>query len=1134
MPPGSRFCPACGESLYRACHACGAEQPAAASFCSVCGVALQPGARRGGAAIDHEERRVVTILFADLAGSTALGERIDPEDLRALQSELYTLMDDEVVRFGGTTEKFAGDAILAVFGVPQAHEDDPERAVRSALAIRARFGAFAGRVASAHGGEVGIRLGVETGDVVAGRDAVSRGELMVTGDVVNVAARLQQLAAPGEILVGERAHAATQRAIAYGGRRSLDAKGKSEPVPAWDAHAALAGGGREARGPFVGRGDELELLRLAASRVVRERRPQLVTVFGHAGVGKSRLVAEFAAALDGRARVLTGRCVPYGDGITYLPLAEVAAAVAGIREDEPAEAAVAKLERTVAETVPAEQRATVTEALGWTMGLALPGRSSGLWPGGEARAALHDAWTAYLTLLGREGLLVLVIEDVHWASEPLLDLLEHLSAGLEDTAVLVICPSRPELLDLRPSWGTGRLDVSAVTLGRLTDADSEGLLRALLGSSELPDEVADRILQPAEGNPFYLEEMLAMLVERGAIARRNGDWVATDALAETSVPDSIHGVIAARLDLLEAAEREALRRCSVMGRAFWPSAVGVDEELVAGLGRRTLVSESVESAFSGRREFVFKHALTHEVAYATLPRYERGELHRRVAEWLAEAVPDRQAETTELIAFHFDEALRWGDETEGLRGRAYAAALSAGDAAFRRGTPGAARRLLGRALELAASPTERAPALVLGASVEIHEAQYARALEQLTEVVATAGAEDDAQLLADALGLRARASWLQGHWTAALEAAETAVASLDGEAESPSLARALGRLGQLQMLRALPTAEATSLEAIEVARRTGERAAEANARINLFTALANRGHLPEAHEIAEAVDLARAAGAHDEAIRAVVNYLWAASLVRPLDAVERFVQEIAPSLERGLAAEQYGYYLELSLGTLVYVPTGRWAAADAVLAQGEPTVATNRLVWLWLVTGLALRRGDLDLVDHHLPELRRNALATEEPQRIVPMVGVALPRAVIAGDRADARRLAEIVLGLRATQFSFSAPSLSVVRGLVALGDRDALERLVEAFRTAPDETRIVTDTALSAVAGLEGRHDDAAAALLAVEQTLRALDRHYDAACVAVDRAAMLERAGDASTAADVRAGADAMLGPLGCRYPY
>ena len=718
----------------------------------------------------------------------------------------------------------------------------------------------------------------------------------------------------------------------------------------------------------------------------------------------------------------------------------MAGTLAGIREDEPAEAAVAKLGRAVAETVPAEQRATVTEALGWTMGLSLPGRSAGLGSGGEARAALHEAWRTYLTLLGREGLLVLVIEDVHWASEPLLDLLEHLSAGLEDTAVLLVCPARPELLDLRPSWGTGRLDVSAVTLGRLTDADSEGLLRALLGASEIPDEVAARILQPADGNPFYLEEMLAMLVERGAIARRDGGWVATEALSETSVPDSIHGVIAARLDLLEAAEREALRRCSVMGRVFWPSAVGVDEDARGGAraphSRLRVPRLGVLRAPRVR----FKHALTHEVAYATLPRYERGELHRRAAEWLAEAVPDRQAETTELIAFHFDEALRWGDEAEGLRERAYAAALSAGDSAFRRGTPGAARRLLGRALELAATPVERAPALVLAAHVEIHEAQYERALEHLAEAVRTAGSEGDVQLLADALGLRARASWLRGHWTAALEAAETAVASLDGEPESPSLARALGRLAQLQMLRALPSAEATSLEAIEIAQRTGERAAEANALINLFTARSNRGLLPEAGEVAAVVDLARAAGAHDEATRAVVNYLWAASVVRPLAGVEQFVSNMTPSLERGLAAEQYGYYLELSLGALVYVPTGRWDAADDVLAHGEPSVATNRLVWLWLVTGLALRRGDLELVDHHLPELRASALASEEPQRIVPMVGVALPRAVVAGDRKDASSLAQIVLGLRPSQYSLSAPALAAVRGLAALGDREALE----------------------------------------------------------------------------------------------
>ncbi len=319
--------------------------------------------------------------------------------------------------------------------------------------------------------------------------------------------------------------------------------------------------------PFIGREDEIALLRLAANRVARERSPQLVTVFGQAGVGKSRLVSEFVAELEG-ARVLVGRCVPYGDGITYLPLAEVAGALAGIREDEPTDVALTKLEESIARAVPPDQQAAIAQAVGLTMGLSLPERSAGIGMGGEVRQALHDAWTKYLAALGRQELVVLVVEDIHWASEPLLDLLDDVLAGLEDTAVLIVCPSRPELLDARPSWGTGRLDTSSLTLAPLSSTDAESLLRALLGSDAIPDEVASRILAPAEGNPFFVEEMLAMLVEQGAIEERHGRWIEADRLAITSVPDSIHGVIAARLDLLESREREALRRCSVMGRSL--------------------------------------------------------------------------------------------------------------------------------------------------------------------------------------------------------------------------------------------------------------------------------------------------------------------------------------------------------------------------------------------------------------------------------------------------------------------------------------------------------------------------------------------------------------------------------------
>jgi class 3 adenylate cyclase len=320
---GDRFCRVCGSALFRQCPTCGSEQAASASFCSSCGSALDAGARRSEPGSDQEERRVVTVLFADLVGSTALGERLDPEDVRTLQGELFALVNAEVERFGGVSEKFAGDAVLAVFGVPRTHEDDAERAVRAALAVQAAFGAYEDVVRERHGAETGLRIGINTGEVVTGRDAASRGELMVSGDAVNVAARLQQLAEPGTVLVGERTQRATRRSVSYAGVVELDAKGKERPVRAWPALEAIGEAGARGDGraaPLIGRDDDMALLRLTAARVERERAPQLVTIFGHAGVGKSRLVDELVRGLDS-AQAVVGRCVPYGDGITYLPLA---------------------------------------------------------------------------------------------------------------------------------------------------------------------------------------------------------------------------------------------------------------------------------------------------------------------------------------------------------------------------------------------------------------------------------------------------------------------------------------------------------------------------------------------------------------------------------------------------------------------------------------------------------------------------------------------------------------------------------------------------------------------------------------------------------------------------------------------
>jgi predicted ATPase/class 3 adenylate cyclase len=1106
-----------------------------AAFCSSCGTALHSDARRAVGASDHEERRVVTVLFADLAGSTALGESLDPEDVRAVQTELFQLIDREVVRHGGITEKFMGDAVVAVFGAPLAHEDDAERALRTALAIREAFPALSGRIADRHGAEVGLRIGVNTGEVVAGREAIARGELMVSGDAVNVAARLQQLTSPGTVLAGERTRLATRRAVVYGALHELDVKGKEAPVRAWEALRM-----RESRpirhrtyaAPLVGREDELALLRLTAARVERERAPQLLTVFGHAGVGKSRLVEEFTDALED-ARIVTGSCVPYGDGITYLPLAEVASQLTGILDDDPADVALAKLRRTAEESVPPDQADEVAATLAWTLGLALPEGTAGIAASGDARQALHDGWVSLLAALGREALLVLVVDDVHWASEPLLDLIDEIVQRLENTSVLLLCPTRPELLDIRPVWGAGGLSSSSITIGPLDPARAEVLLHELLHTATVPQHVASAILQPAEGNPFFVEEMLSMLVEQGALEKRNGDWALTPRLASLKMPDSIHGVIAARIDLLHAAEREALRRCSVMGRSFWPSAVGVDEEVIASLTRRALVTERPDSSFSGRREFAFKHALTHEVAYATFPRSERRDLHRRVAEWIAERVPDRRAETTELIAYHYEQALLYGDRDAELERLLFEALRSAGLAAVLRGAYATAEGLLARALHIAPSELEHARTLVIAARVGIASRRYDPAVSQLDQAIEVAARSGDVNLQADGLGWKARVCWLQGSWREALVSAQAAVGALEGLPVSRELARALARLSQIEMLRSLPSAEATSLRAIEVARSTGELAAEANARTNLLTERA-RTTPPAEQEVSEIIALSLSAGAHDEAARAVINYLWSACRFHPLAAVERAVAEAVRELGVGLATEGYAQYLDLSLAALVYVPAGRWDEADAVLAAATEVKsgASNRLVWLWLVTGLALRRGDLERTDRYLPEFVEVALASEEPQRIWPMMSVAIPRALLDADTETMGRLADTVLVYR-TQVVTAMAALSISRSLAAAGERDRLAELSAALKDDAGDVPAVT-TGRGLLALLDGRADEASRLLLAAEHELRSLGRHYDAACVALDAVRALEASGDTGGTEAVRRRAALLLDELGCVNPW
>jgi len=1130
----ARFCSACGAPLRETCPVCGAETPPEAAFCSTCGAPLRTTAAGSATVDERDERRVVTVLFADVAGSTALAERIDPEELRVLQGELFDLVNAEVERFGGISEKFVGDAVLAVFGVPLTHDDDAERAVRAALAVRDGFPRLARDVLRRHGAAIGLRIGVNTGEVVAGRDAAARGELMVSGDAVNVGARLQQRAEPGQVLVGERTHATTRRAVEYASVGRASAKGKRDPVPAWEALAVAALPGiRGAEGlsaPMIGRDEELVVLDALANRVERERAPQLVTTYGHAGVGKTRLLIEFVARLD-TARVLHGRCLPYGEGITYWPLGEAAKGYAGILDSDPAHDALAKLEAAVAADVPAERAPAVVEALGWTIAIGLPDDEDR-----DLGAVLRDAWSRFLTDLGRGGLTVLVVEDVHWASEPLLELLEHVTDNLVDTAVLTVCTARPEFFDSRARWGGGLRDSTSIRLSPLPEDESLLLVDALLGADGLPRGLRERIVTRAEGNPFYVEEILQMLIDRKAIARHDGRWTVRADVGDVDLPDSVHGVIAARVDLLDPASRDALRRCSPMGRVFWPAAVGVADEPIAALARRGLVSEHSSSTIEGMREFSFKHALTQDVVYASLPRTERRDLHRQVGEWIEATAHGREAEVAEIAAYHLDQALGYGDASPETRDRCLRLLVAAGGASLSRAAGESARRLYERAGDLAVAPRDRARALIGLGRAELLLSGSHRAVDVLADARDAAAGAQDPRLLADALGLYSRSCWLAGRYGEAMRAATAAVETLDGLEETPQLARAVARLSQLEMLRGLPHAEQRARQAIAVARRVGDTHAELNGRTNLVVNRANRGLTPDVAEGRAIVERAIEVGDAAEAHRCVVNMLWAAQAFTSRAELEDMVEGLRALLVGVPAAEDLDRYFELSYVVLVDVPAGRWDAADAV--RRRPRWRTGEMVWHELRGGMAMRRGDLGAAAEPLAELRVRALESGEPQRLLPMAAVVLPHALVTGDRVTLVEVVERVLSLTDRAWG-QLPVTAIPRAVAAAGETELLERVSDLLTTQREEAdspriAIAATAASGLVALAAGRATEAVELLGVAAEWEWRLGWPYRAACLDLDLSRALTEAGAERDASAARERAAAVLTPLRCVNAY
>ena len=601
-----------------ACRACGQDNPEIARFCLACGAPLEGDAPR------REERRIVSVVFVDLVGFTSRSERLDPEDVRAILTPYHGTVRDELESFGGVVEKFVGDAVMAVFGAPTAHGDDPERAVRAALAIREAVAALNRAQPEL---ELRIRGAVNTGEAVVTLSArPALGEAMVAGDVVNTASRLQQHAPVGEIVVGEETYRATRDAIDYEPADAVTAKGKAAPIAAWRAvEAASATGERDLSStPFVGRGREVDLLAATWERVELERRPHLVTVLGPPGVGKSRLTAEFTESIAARdVRVVRGRCLPYRERSAYGAFAMQVKDLAEIYDSDGLDVAVGKLRASVTRLVGPEQAETVAGHLAILLGFETHATT-------PDRDSLFQSVRVLIEAVARDQGTALVFEDIHWADPVLLDLIELLAAHLHDLPVLLLTLARPELLDVRPAWGGGLLAYQALPVEPLDGTDAAELALHLLGADAKAAEVAEA----AEGNPLFIEQLAAVLSELGPDQ-------------SDTLPTNIRGLVAARLDALPFEERDVILDGSIVGRIFWrgaleriarnPDSLGA---ALAALERRDLIRRDAVSRIEGDHQWSFKHVLIRDVAYDLQPRARRREGHRHVAEFIEESTPE--------------------------------------------------------------------------------------------------------------------------------------------------------------------------------------------------------------------------------------------------------------------------------------------------------------------------------------------------------------------------------------------------------------------------------------------------------------------------------------------------------------
>jgi class 3 adenylate cyclase/tetratricopeptide (TPR) repeat protein len=1039
-PAAARFCGRCGAELGAACPSCGAAVAPGLAYCTACGTPLA----------EPQERKVVTVLFADLVGFTKRTERLDPEDVRHVLAPYHARLRFELERFGGTVEKFIGDAVMALFGAPAAHEDDPERGVRAALSIReaiAELNAADPRL------DLHVRIAVTTGEAVVALGArPSEGEGMAAGDVLNTASRLQTAAPVDGILVDAATHAATEHTVEYREAEPVVAKGKHEPIEVWEAISPQKQLDAEAlqrrRGRFVNRAEEVESLRGALARAREEGSVQLVTLVGEPGIGKSRLLYEFSRAVAEEPEPPAwqlGRCLPYGEGVTFWALGEMVKGWAEILETDTAREAGRKLRRTVEAAIPNAAEAAWAEShLRSLVGLAGEVES-----GGDRRTEAFAGWRHFLEAQAARRPLILVFEDLHWADDGLLDFIDYLVEWAGGARLLVVCTARPELLERRPGWTATRDNALTRSLSALTDSDTALLVGSLLEEIVLPDHAESALLARAGGNPLYAGEYVRMLADRSLVSPGGGEPAAE---GDLPLPESIQAIIAARLDALPPGEKALLQDASVIGRGFWAGALvalgGVPrwkvEELLLAVERKGFVRRERVSSVARETQYAFWHVLFRDVAYGQISRARRAEKHQLAAAWIESLNVERAEDRAEMLAHHFSSALAYaqtsGQETELLAERTRSALRDAGDRAAGLSAFAPAVRFYGAALEHTPPGAVERPLLLfrLGQARFHAEAAGAETLAEARDALLGSG---DVEIAAEAIVMLGELDWTAGETEGAFRSFEAAAELVAEAPSSRAKSHVLGSLARFLMVSGrYEEAIRVGFEALQMAGDLGHEELRAHALDSIGVARAaigDPGGLVDLEQsIAIAVEL--------NSLEAVRGYVNLGTTLAELGELDRAFE----LYERGRrAAEGFGdrdrmrWFEAERLYELYW--RGSWdeavRGADELVAD-EETTSLHTLHDCRMIRGsVRLARGDTAGALEDAEWALQFARGADYPEALFPALAFDARARLAVGQEEEAGALVGELLerwaGAEGTAASFWTADLARVLWLLERGE---------------------------------------------------------------------------------------------------